>query len=65
MTQTIRLTAKEQSELKNLAFELNKSLIKKDLKNVRFYKEADIVHFLLKECANRIGIDKNGSIYLL
>lgn len=27
MTQTIRLTIKEQSELKNLVFELNKSLI--------------------------------------
>ena len=48
MTKTIRLTAKEQNDLENLVFELNKSLIKNNLRNVGFYKEADVVHFLLK-----------------
>ena len=65
MTKTIRLTAKEQNDLENLVFELNKSLVKNNLRNVGFYKEADVVHFLLKSNLDKIGINENGEICLL
>jgi len=61
MPETLRITKKEDKEVRKKCVEINKILVEAGKMPVR---ESELIHILLKMALENIQIDKNGKMYV-
>lgn len=61
MPKTLRLSDKEQEDLRKKAIEINKLLVKEGLQPL---KDSEIAHKILEKSIAYVRVDKKGEIYL-
>lgn len=61
MPKTLRLSDKEQEDLRKKSIEINKLLVKEGLQPL---KDSELAHKILEKSITYVRVDKKGEIYL-